>query len=109
MYDTAREGALCVYISAEQLAQRTPWTVAAINQLIRRGVLVRGVHFFQLGPRGQRLFKWEAIVRLIESNSSRCGGATMVHDGQTQGSTRGAPRRVLDVEKATTNLQRLLD
>jgi hypothetical protein len=80
-----------------------------IEKMIQRGVLVRGVHFFQLGPRSQRLFRWDRIIELIEGTSSRCAGQTMVHDGRVQGRARGTPRQVIDAEKATTNLQRLLD
>jgi hypothetical protein len=55
------------YMSATQLAARTPWSVEAIRRMVSRGVLKRGVHFFQpLGPRSQLLFKWSAIVALIE-------------------------------------------
>jgi hypothetical protein len=55
------------YLNAVQLAAVTPWTEKAIARLVERGVLVRGVHYFQLpGRRTRLIFKWTAIVSLIE-------------------------------------------
>jgi len=55
------------YLSVEQLAARTPWSPDAIRRMVTRGVLRRGVHYFQpFGSRSQLVFKWRAIVSLIE-------------------------------------------
>jgi hypothetical protein len=86
------------YLSAAQLAAITPWSVAAIEKMMKRGILERDVHYFQpLGPRTQVIFKWSAIVALIEG----AGGATARRPGP-----RGS---LLDLTKATVGLRRLLD
>jgi hypothetical protein len=87
-------------VGAEQLAARTPWTVDAIAKMVQRGVLKRGVHYFQpFGRRSQMIFKWSAVVALIERGSIPAG----------RGEAAGAisPRKT-DVETATAELQRLL-
>jgi hypothetical protein len=74
------------YLSAEQLAAVTPWSVDAIEQMVRRGVFVRGIHYFQpQGPRSHRLFKWAAIAAWIEGE-----GAPPAARGASE---EGAPRR----------------
>ena len=56
------------YLSTEQLSQLTPWTVQAINTMWKRGILKRGVHYYQpMGRGGQVIFKWSAVVELIET------------------------------------------
>ena len=98
------------YVSAEQLAELTPWTVDAIEKMIRRGVLVRGVHYFQpQGKRGRLVFKWSAIVALIEGLPLHTEAEPMI-DQPRAPVLRPVPMlRAIDVEKATTDLQRLLD
>lgn len=87
------------YLHAEQLAAVTPWSADAIEKMVRRGTLQRGVHYFQPHGRGTKLiFKWSAIVMLIESGMG-VGAAT----GRSPESGK-----VIDVEKATTGLRRLL-
>ena len=82
------------YLSAEQLAALTPWSVGAIEKMVSRGVLRRGVHWFQpLGRRTRLVFKWTAIVALIEG-----GGAA----------DPGGRRGELDVERATEELRGML-
>ncbi|MFI5366714.1 MAG: hypothetical protein ACHQ4J_13945 [Candidatus Binatia bacterium] len=94
------------YISAEELAQRTPWTLDAIEKMIRRGVLVRGRHYFQpTGQRGRLIFKWATIVALIEERAIQSGSESMIEAGLSKAQKT---KQVLDVEKATTDLQRLL-
>jgi hypothetical protein len=57
------------YLSAEQLALQTPWSVDALEKMIQRGELRRGVHWFQpKGPGTQRIFKWSAIAAWIEQD-----------------------------------------
>lgn len=92
------------YLYAEHLAQRTPWTLDAIEQLVQRRILRRGVHYFQLaGPRGRRMFKWSAIVELIEGQQE---GAVKAQ-AQCPARRRGARRD--DVEAAAAAVQRMLD
>jgi hypothetical protein len=60
------------YLSAEQLAQQTPWSVDALEKMIQRGELRRGVHWFQpKGPGTQRIFKWSAIAAWIEQENAQ--------------------------------------
>jgi len=94
------------YLSAEELAQRTPWSPDAIEKMIARGVLVRGVHFFQFGGRRSRLiFKWDAIVALIEGHRTRTRPTDVVESDEHHETGR---KQGLNVEAATTELQRLL-
>jgi hypothetical protein len=58
------------YLSAEQLAQQTPWSIDALEKMIQRGELRRNVHWFQpKGPGTQRIFKWSAIAAWIEQEN----------------------------------------
>jgi hypothetical protein len=58
------------YLYAEQLAAVAPWSVDAIEKMVRRGTFTRGVHYFQPHGRGTKLiFKWSAIVALIEDGA----------------------------------------
>ena len=94
MNESSRE-----YLYVEDLAALTPWTGDALDRLIQRGTLKAGVHFFQpTGPRGRRIFKWSAIVHLIE-------GAAL--EGVPVVRTRKG-KQGFDVEKAEERLRRLL-
>lgn len=87
------------YLNAAQLAELTPWSPDAIQKKVRRGEFVRGVHYFQPGgPRGQLLFKWSAIVALIEAQDAPVASAPLVPAGA----------EVHDVEEAASRLRRLL-
>ena len=58
------------YLNADELAGLTPWTKGAIAHMVRTGLLQEGVHFFRIygpGRHRPRVFKWAAIVELIES------------------------------------------
>jgi hypothetical protein len=88
------------YLSIEQLAALTPWSVEAIRRRMRRGFFRSGVHFFQpAGPRREVIFKWGAVQELIERGSVAVSIVKPV---------RGR-RRTIDVEKATAELRGLLD
>src|SRR5438552_9720855 len=88
------------YLSTAQLAEVTPWSVEAIEKMMKRGTLKRDVHYFQpFGRRTQLVFKWTAIVGLIEGHSDDAGGQPVVTE-------KG---KVFDVEKAMEGLGRLLD
>jgi len=94
-------GAVRPYLSIGQLAAATPWTVNAIRKMMARSILKRGVHYFQpLGRRREVVFKWSAIVAMIEQQPY--GGQEL----------DGAPRQQrsanIDVEQATANFERLL-
>lgn len=92
------------YLSAEQLAEVTPWTPDAIRRMVTRGMLQRGVHYFQPGGKGtQLIYKWSAIVALIEQDTAPPPVATPVLD------LRGADPGGLDVDGATHAILRLLD
>jgi hypothetical protein len=97
------------YLSAEELAQRTPWTLDAIEKMIRRSILVRGRHYFQpTGQRGRLIFKWAAIIALIEERPIQPELESMIESPEAGPSKMHATKQVLDVEKATADLQRLL-
>jgi hypothetical protein len=84
-------------MNAEQLATVTPWSRKAIERLVARGVLVRGVHYFQpQGPRTPLIFKWSAIVMFIEGR------------GDVARPAAGLGREHLDVDATTAALERLL-
>lgn len=86
------------YLSAEQLAEITPWSTSAIEKMVRRGTMKRGVHYFQpFGRRTQILFKWSAIVELIEGTTT------------TSPAPISLPSGPLDVAQAEAALGRLLD
>lgn len=97
------------YLSVEQLADLTPRSPDAIDKMVRRRVLKRGVHYFQpLGRRTKLIFKWAAIAALIEGRPVPGETVTVVDRTNAGGGTSRAPARVIDVEKAETDLQRLL-
>lgn len=93
-------GASKPYLYVEELAALTPWSVEAIRKKVQRGRLQRGVHYFQEARRDRLIFKWAAIVDLIESSR----GATSEGD---RGLPRAESTRVLSVEEATERLRRL--
>jgi hypothetical protein len=89
------------YLSTDQLAQLTPWTVQAINTMRKRGVFKPGVHYFQpAGKGGQVIFKWAAVVELIEKDA--CQRGVVVKNAPPR-------RKRLNVEEATAAVQQLLD
>jgi hypothetical protein len=91
------------YVHIEELEQRTPWTREAVKALIRRGVLVRGKHYFQpSGPHGRLIFKWSAVVELIEASGRENAGVV-----ETMRRRRRGPVGI-DVEEATARARRLL-
>jgi hypothetical protein len=68
--------------------------------MVQRRLLHRDVHYFQpFGQRTQLVFKWSAIVALIEGRSA---------NGDDREDGRVVERGALDVEKATAELGRLL-
>jgi len=89
------------YLSAEQLAKVTPWSLSAIEKMVSRGVLKRDVHYFQpFGRRTQLVFKWSAIVAMIEGDRTESNDTGGQHVVETRGQ--------IDVEKAKAGLGRLL-
>jgi hypothetical protein len=88
------------YLYDEELAALTPWSRDEIDAKIKRGVLRLGVHYFQQRRRARRIFKWAAIVELIEGGTG---------NGETASGGIHVNGKGLDVEKATAGLYRLLD
>jgi hypothetical protein len=87
------------YLDAKQLAAQTPWSVNAIEKMIRRGVLRKSVHWFQpFGRRTQVLFKWSAIVGLIEGRRDH----VLIREGLEGQEEHG------DVEAAAAELRGVL-
>ena len=90
------------YQYIEELAELVPWSVEAIRKKVQRGELKQGVHYFQERARGRLIFKWEAIVALIERVTT---DRTHPDAPAAASPVRG---RVIDVERATEELRRLL-
>jgi hypothetical protein len=96
------------YLSAAQLAELTPWTEDAIEKMVNRGVLRKGVHYYQLdgGRNTYRLYNWAAIAALIEGRP-----VPIVEEKPVDRppAVMAEPRaQKIDVEKASRNLQELL-
>jgi len=91
------------YLYIEELAALTPWTEDAIRTKVRRGELRHRVHYFQDHRGGRLIFKWDAIVELIE------GGGANGTDERAPTPHHPPAGKVLDVEKAKAELQRMLD
>lgn len=87
------------YLYIEELATLVPWSVEAIRAKVRRGTLRRGVHYFQETRRARLIFKWAAIVEVIEQTPSATAFST----------PESRPRTVLDIEAATEALYRLME
>lgn len=107
-YQAARDAAGNVrpYLNANQLAEVTPWTVTAIRKKVQRGDLRRRVHYFQSnGPGSDLVFKWDAIVRLIEGAQ---GSDATVTPNTSAARTPRTGRGTFDVEKAQAGLRRVL-
>jgi hypothetical protein len=99
------------YLSIGQLAELTPWSADAIRTMIRRGTFKRGVHYFQpLGQGRQVIFKWSAIVALIEGTGD---AQRTMQPEQLGADVRSEVSRIqrspIDVETATAALERMLD
>jgi hypothetical protein len=89
---------------AEDLVRWVPWSVDAIEHMRARGAFVAGVHYFQPGgPRTRVLYKWDAIVALIEQGTRPKKRAASVRP-----TCRPRVER-LDVDEATAKLRSLLD
>jgi len=86
------------YLYKDELAAVTPWSKQAIEKKVQRGELRRGVHYFQEQHRGRLIFKWAAIVALIESGAVDGDSAVPRING-----------KLLDVETTTAKLRELLD
>lgn len=56
------------YLSLEELVERIPYRPQTIRNLMCRGVLLEGVHYFKPTQR-KVVFKWSAIRRWIEGES----------------------------------------
>jgi hypothetical protein len=91
------------YVHIEELEERTPWTREAVKALMRRGVLVRGKHYFQpSGPHGRLIFKWSAVVGLIEAGGRDSADVVETIPRRRRG------RIAIDVEEVTARARRLL-
>jgi hypothetical protein len=99
------------YVSAEQLAALTPWSIDAIERMVRRGELTIGEHYFQpKGPRTQRVFKWSAIVAWIEKGRARdeCQGPDPAAPGLSTDDARAGGPEVLDAGQIAARAAELL-
>jgi hypothetical protein len=90
-----------LYLSAQQLAELTPWSVHAIHHMVARGILKRNVHYFVPVGRRAMVFKWSSIVALIE-------GPELMQQPDEREPAPERCRGVMDVERAAEELQRLL-
>lgn len=74
------------YLSADQLAEVTPWSISAIEKMVTRGILQRDVHYFQpFGRRTQLVFKWGAIVAMIEGDRTKSDDTHSLHVVERRG------------------------
>ena len=90
------------YLHIDQLAELTPWTPAAIRTMMARGVFKLGVHYFKPhGPRSRPVFRWAAIVELIEGGTG--GGEA------TRETIALANGRIVNLNGAAKNIPRLHD
>ena len=90
------------YQSIAQLAEVTPWTVDAIQKMVARGIFKLGVHYFKpLGRKRGLIFKWPAIVAMIEQQPF------IVQELDAPARQSRLAGRI-DVEQATANFERLL-
>ena len=71
---------------------------------MQRGELRRDVHYFQQQRRGRLIFKWAAIVALIEHDNETSADAN-VADAVPNGADEDA--QVIAVAEATEKLRRL--
>ncbi len=56
------------FLYTEQLAERTPWTVGRIRNMISDGTFREGKHYYRpKGPGSRPIFKWSAVVEFIET------------------------------------------
>lgn len=72
------------YLYVEHLAELTPWTPSAIRTMMSRGRFKEGVHYFKR-CRERPVFKWSAVVELIESPS-----------GEVDRADDGVPDRIFE-------------
>lgn len=99
------------YLSADQLTELTPWSKDALDKMVSRGTLRRGVHYFQIGGerKKDRIYKWSAIEALIEGRPIPDQSAEAKPVDQPAETMAKPPARKIDVEKATRNLQAMLN
>ena len=89
------------YLYIEQLAELTPWTEDAIRTMMSRGKLNRGTHYFKpYGAHSRPIFKWSAIVQLIE------GGGELEASDETIPLAGGM---VINLDEATNQISKLLN
>ena len=89
------------YLTAAQLAELVPWTVEGVRAKVKRGELVRGVHWFQAKRGGEILFKWSAVEALIQSGTNQAAHPQPGAVERRSRAGRSERGRALDVEKAT--------
>lgn len=88
------------YMSIKQLAELSPWSPAAIDRMISRGIFQLNVHYFRpTGPRGERVFKWAAIAEFVEREAKKLEAATEPPPPRR--------RKSIDVDQVESALQRL--
>ena len=85
-----------IYIDTAELLNRVAWSPRKLARLVSSGALVCGRHFFQPVPRGDRLYRWDAIVEWIEGRS------------EPTPTPRVQRRAPVDVAAAEADLARLL-
>ncbi len=58
------------YLSANELADVTPWTPKAIRRKVERGHFLLGVHYFQPGgPGTEMFFDFKAVCAFIRGDA----------------------------------------
>jgi hypothetical protein len=69
------------YLYIAELAQHTPWTKRQIINMIHRGQLKLGEHYFRPGGAGSRpIFSWKNVVEYIEGTRAADSPTDTDHD-----------------------------
>ncbi len=89
------------YLYIEELAAATPWSPSAIRSMMARGTFRLNIHYFKLGRRGRPIFKWSAVVELIE-------GAGSEERAPVRKGIPLASGEVVDIDEAARKIQGLL-
>lgn len=97
------------YMSLAQLLDVVPWSRSTVEKMIVDGTLKQGVHYYRPRIRGRSnacahyVFKWEAIVQLIEGGAPSSEEPKSEEEPQRR-RTRRPPRRTIgepdEIEKA---------
>jgi hypothetical protein len=61
------------YLSMKQLLERIPYSEKTIRNLMSKGILVEGQHYFKRRSGGRVMFSWTAMREWVEGRESAVG------------------------------------